>query len=102
MRFEVQPKGYQCQLEESLGQQRGLRESQRGLKASQRGLSALEPVREPPSKLGQPLRNLQRWDSLGSSLVSLGASWEDLRTSGEPLRASWEGLVSSCEVLRAS
>ena len=53
---------------------RSLRASKRGLRASQRGVSALEPVREPQSKLRESLKNLQRWDSLGSSWVSLRAS----------------------------
>ena len=44
MRFEVQPKGYQGQLEESLGQQKRSEGKPEG--------SEGETVREPPSKLG--------------------------------------------------
>ena len=42
--------------------------------ATSRGVSALEPVIEPQSTLRGPLKNLQRWDSFGSSWVSLRAS----------------------------
>ena len=50
-----------------------------------------------PSKLGEPLRKLQRWEGLGPSWVSLGANWEGLRDSWEGLRASWEGPEASWE-----
>ena len=42
-------------------------------------------------------RNLQRWESLGSSWVSLGASWEDLRAIWKDLRFRWEDLGASKE-----
>ena len=37
----------------------------------------------PPSKLGEPLRRLQRWEVLGSCWVSLGASWKGLMANWE-------------------
>ena len=54
------------------------------------------------SKLGEPLRKLQRWEGVGSSWVSLGASWEGLRASWEGTGASWEGPKASWEGPKAS
>ena len=51
----------------------------------------------PPSKQGEPLRKLQRWEGFGSSWVSHGASWESVRASGEGLIATWEDLRARWE-----
>ena len=54
MSLEVQPKGYQGQLEGSLGQKKGSEGKPEGSEGELEGsdLSTMEPVREPPSKLG--------------------------------------------------
>ena len=71
MKFEVQPKGYQGQLEESLGQQKGSEGKPEGSEGEPEG--------------SKQAKNLQRWDSLGSNWMSLGACWEGIGSS-------WEGL----------
>ena len=45
------------------------------------------------------MSKLQRWEGLGLSRVSLGASWEGHRASRKGLRA-WDGLRASWETDR--